>query len=102
MFALFGERVDVLAVLLQPEVQMRTRGQAGHADLADQLSLRDVHAGPDAGGKRRQVQVFALVAAGVPQLHRVAATAGVARELDDALRDRYDGRTGRRAEVDAV
>src|SRR5262245_54075340 len=50
--AVLRDRVDVLAVALQNVVQMRTGREAGCADAADDLALRDVHAGADAGAER--------------------------------------------------
>ena len=43
---MLDDGVDVLAVLLEPVVQVRTRGEAGGANLADQLALSDAVAGP--------------------------------------------------------
>ena len=57
---------------------MRPGGRPGAADPADELSLRDMRAGADAGAERRQVQVVGLESAGVLQPHLVAAGAGVA------------------------
>ena len=49
--AVLRRRIHVGAVLLQLVVQMRARGQPRRPDAPDELSLRDVHAGANAGAE---------------------------------------------------
>ena len=89
------------AVAQQLVVQVRAGDEPGGADAADDLALRHARPGPDAGPERRQVQVAALVAAGVAQRDGVAAAGGVARRDDGRVGDRDDRRALRRPEVGA-
>ena len=73
----------------------------GLTDAADQLTLIDAHAGPDARTERRQVQIRRLVAAGVADPDHAAGLARPFGGLDDAGCHGVDGRSERRAEVHA-
>src|SRR4029079_560944 len=80
-------------------VQVRAGHEPGGADAADDLSLRDVRPGPDAGPERRQMEGAALVATGVAKSDGVAAADGVPRRDHSRVGDRDDGCADRGTEV---
>ena len=79
---------------------MRAGGVAGGADIADGLALRDVIA--DRHGQGRLVCVEGGIAVAVVDDDVIAPGAGIGRGRDRAGLRGKDGRTGRRAEVNAV
>ena len=85
----FGsQRVDVLVVHFQFEVQMRTGCPTCHADGADRVALSDAKALAQAGCDRLQMRIQRCVLAVVLNLYDVAVAALPAGENDDAFGDR--------------
>ena len=81
-------RVDEVAVDDDFVVQMRAGREAGLAKVADDLALRDAHAGGDAAAEARHVIVGRDIAVCVLDLD-TAAIAGIVGRLDhDAVAGR--------------
>src|SRR5690606_19477363 len=97
-----ARRVDGLAALVDFVVQVRAGRQAGGADIADDVALRDLHAAPDAGLEALHVGVGGFVAVGVANLDVVAVAAVAAREHHRARACGHDGRAGGGGEVHAL
>ena len=94
-----GDRVDEPAVLLQAIVEVRSRCEAGRANLPDELALPNARPGTD--GNRGQVQVFGFEAIGVAQVDHPSRAAAHPRGHDHAVGNSNDGRPGGRAVVHA-
>src|SRR3954469_4690129 len=94
------QRIDRVAVDSHLEVEVRPGGVAGGADVADYLALGDLLAAAD--GDARLVAVCRRDPAAVVDHREVAVALHPAAVDDDAGRGRMDGRSGRRAEVDAL
>ena len=77
--------VHVGAVAAHPEIQVRTGGQAGGADVADHLLLADAGSRTDPAGETRQVQVVGLVASGVVDDHHAPGGVVEGGALDRAV-----------------
>src|SRR3546814_17205581 len=75
-------------------MQVRSGGQAGGADVANQLALTDRVAFFQAGGEPALMSVQRAVAAIVLQNDGVAVAILAAFELDDAVGGCVDGRAG--------
>src|SRR4029453_827083 len=99
--AVFRQRVHEQAVLAEPIVEMRSGRGTGCADAANEFSLIDVRARPNALGKRGEVQVVALETARVANAHHVAAPAAPPGRHDSPRRHCDHWRADRGAVVDA-
>src|SRR5262245_4450424 len=97
---LLAERVDEGAVVRDAVVEMRTCGQPGGADVADDLLLVHARADPHVGGDAREVVVLRLVTGAMANVHLDAVTAVPARMHDDPVGDGAHGRADRRAVID--
>ena len=84
-------RIDVLAVLLDAEVQVRAGREAGRADVADHGLGLDVLADLLAVGELAEVHVGGLDPAVVLDHHQVAGAAGVAALGDHAAAAAHTG-----------
>src|SRR5690606_36738018 len=71
--AMLEHGIDMASALPQLVVQVRSGRESGRADAADDLPLRDAFAGTNAGTERGEVEVRALVSAGVADPHRAPA-----------------------------
>lgn len=80
-----AKRVNVHTVDLELVVQVRSGGQAGGADIADDLALLDRAAGLDALGKALHVAVQRLVAVAVLDDHGIAVTTAAPGQFDAAV-----------------
>src|SRR5581483_7886838 len=80
-----GHGVHIAAVDQHLEVDVRARGQARRADIADDLALAHLDALADARGEARHVAIGGLVAVGVPDADIVAVLALASGLLDDAV-----------------
>src|SRR5262249_49868574 len=83
------------------EMHVRTRREAGRADVPDDLALADFDALAHARCKARHVAVGGLVAVGMANADIVAVFALASGLLDDATACRHDGRAGCTCPVDA-
>ncbi|MOA19849.1 hypothetical protein D3C78_1402560 [compost metagenome] len=92
----------MLAVDLELVVQVRAGGEAGHADVADDLPLLDAGAGADALGEAAQVAVDGAVALAMLDDHGVAIATLAACLDDPAITGGLDRRAGRRGVIDAL
>ena len=98
-----GERVDGAPVLVDAEVEVGSRREAGRPHVADNLLLLYHVAHLQALGEARQVHVGGGVGAVVAYLHVVAPAAGLVGTGDDlAAADGIDGGAGRSGIVHAV
>src|SRR5690606_22060083 len=78
---------------------MRSCGEAGHADSADDLALRDALALAQAGGKARQVGIQRAHAVLVFDDDDIAVTTLDADEADDAFGRSLDTGAGGGGEI---
>ena len=93
-------RIDVPAVLLDPEADVRTRGEPGLPHVADHLLLLDAIAHAQTVGVARQVRVGRHVAVRVTDLDEVAVATGPAALDHHAVGDRHHRRADRCGVVD--
>src|SRR5262245_920934 len=97
---LLAERVDEGAVVRDAVVEMRTCGQPGGADVADDLLLVHARADPHVGGDAREVVVLRLVAGAMTNVHLDAVTAVPARMHDNPVGHGAYGSADRRSVID--
>lgn len=93
-------RVDVRAVVIDREVQVRTCGPAGRTDVADGLTLRHIVAGGD--DVVGHMTVKARITVGVVDGHHVAVSFIVAGGSDGAGLCGIDCRAGTGRQVHAL
>ena len=96
------ERVAVFATDTEFVMKMRPGGDAGGADVADDVALDNPGTLANACGKARQVAIDRLVAALMPQDDHVAIAALATGKLDHGIAGGLDPGSGRRAIVDAL
>src|SRR5690349_340047 len=97
------QRVDVLVVLIDLEVEVRAGAQARGADEADNLAFEHLDAVAEPVRESLQMGVARGVAAVVRHLDQSSVAAFLpAGEGDSAVGDRAHGRTELRGEIDAV
>ena len=92
--------VDISAVLFQPKIEMRPRRAARRTDFADDRALSDSLAPSDQ--EARQVQIHALVAAGVFDPDHFAVRPFSGREGNPTCGHRLHRGSRRRGIVDAT
>ena len=95
------QRIDEARIDQHLVVKVRAGGEAGRADIADDLALAHLLAGGDALAEAQHVAVGGVIAVGMADAHVVAVLALAARLLDDAAAGGEDGRAGRGGPVDA-
>ena len=91
--------VDVLLILVELKMQMRSGCSAGRTNITDDLSLRDSRAVADPFGKPIEMSVTGCVCGIVLNFHRLAVNTIPVYERNCAITDRADRGTSFGGEV---
>ena len=94
-----AEGIDVLLILVELEMQMRSGRSSGGADITDDLSLGDSRAVADPFGKPIEMGVTGCVCGIVLNFHRLAVNTIPVCERNYAITDRANRGTPFRGEV---
>ena len=89
-----SKRVDRSPVFPDPEIQMRSGGDAGRPDISDNIPLSDMGTGLDTGSITGEVHVGCGVSRIVTDLYRVAATICPAGAQHCTISNRHDRSAG--------
>src|SRR5690606_7179527 len=95
-----AERVDQIAIDEDFEMQVRARGLARRADIADHLALPDAAAHAKSFGVARHMTIGSLVAIDVLDFDLVPVARLPLVIADDAVTGGVDGRAAARGQVD--
>src|SRR4029077_17847236 len=83
-------------------MQVRARGQTGHAAIGDDIALADARAGAYASGKARQMTASGGLTIAVFDDDEIPVLAAGPREHDGAIACRHHGRARRNGEIDPL
>ena len=95
------QRINRLGIMANLVMEVRARGAAGGADIADDLTLVDLGSNGHVLGDAAHMGVKGFITIGMFQLDHIAVGAVAAGKFDDAFAGRLDRRSGRGAEIDA-